>query len=182
MPAMSLPSASVRGTKAGYGEPRRMAGGSSGSPDRTTARSRTGRRWSSDRCMSPLGYVGNPTRFCGARTPASRRAVAALGSGGGLPLGDPLVQRHQKRPQGAVGNERVPRLLTDAGPAQRDVRQAREQVEPDVPGIAKIVPERVRVQERSALHPVLVRGVRLEDLGTRVRSTGTGGGGRRFSP
>ena len=49
------------------------------------------------------------------------------------------------------------------------MRKARQQIEPDVPRIAKIVPQRVRVQERTGFHPVLVRGVHLEDPGARVR-------------
>src|SRR5262249_30284770 len=52
------------------------------------------------------------------------------------------------------------------------MRQAREQVEPDVLGILEVIPEGVRVQERAALDPVLVLRVHLEDFGAGVRGQG----------
>ena len=88
------------------------------------------------------------TRFCDrARTsgPSARRGTRLRG--GVLASETQLVERQQERAQGAIGDQRVPRLLADTGPAHPDMRQAREQVHPNVLRILQIVPDGVCVQE-----------------------------------
>src|SRR5262249_32131420 len=60
------------------------------------------------------------------------------------------------------------RLLADARSPAGDVRQARQQVVPDVRWIREVLAGGAGVQQRGRLVPVLVRRVDVEDLGTRA--------------
>ncbi len=86
----------------------------------------------------------------------------------GSVLGYPFIQRDEKSPQSCIGNDRIARLLTDAGFSAGNVRKARQEIEADVRRIGEVVSQRICMQKRSRLHPVLVRGVHLEDSWTGV--------------
>ena len=191
-PAMSFPSASVFGTKAGYGEPAKPVGGIG--QDAIVKQGPVVEQIAGghEPGVGRTGDVGETdtvipmmmTTITIVTMPAIVVRLSLWQRGD-----ERTVVRGAARGSPAVSAATPARRAPPAAPAIRDwppagswaaggcrARSARspalcgrlEQVEPDVPRIPEIVPARVGVQERSGLHPILVRRVRLEDLGTGV--------------